>query len=232
MDTPTRRALLSSVLATAVSASPAKKYRVAVIGHTGRGNYGHGIDTVWKAFERMEVVAVSDPDEKGRAAALARTGAQRSYADYRQMLEKEKPDLVGIGPRWMDQRVPMVTAVAEAGAHIYMEKPFCRDLTEADEIVRACEMRHVKLAIAHQTRWSPPVDVVKRELKNGLIGKLLEFRARVGERELQGVDVLTVGDDDLVTELMVMIRPLSALNAVVARMGEVIPEVMAELGLA
>ena len=62
-------------------------------------------------------------------------------------------------------------------------------------------------------------------------GHVLEFVARVGDRELQGMDVLTVGEDDLVTGLTVLIRPLSGLNAVVARMGEVIPEVTAELGL-
>ena len=62
-------------------------------------------------------------------------------------------------------------------------------------------------------------------------GHVLEFTARVGDRAVQGIDLLTVSDDE-VTELTVMIRPLSALEAVVARMGEVIPEVMAELGLA
>ena len=59
---------------------------------------------------------------------------------------------------------------------------------------------------------------------------MLEFVARVGDREVQGIDLLRTADG-LVTELTVMIRPLSGLNAVVARMGEVIPEVMAELGL-
>ena len=63
-------------------------------------------------------------------------------------------------------------------------------------------------------------------------GHVLEFSARVGDRALQGVDVLAVGEHGLVTELTVLIRPLSGLNAVVARMGEVIPQVQAELGLA
>ena len=61
-------------------------------------------------------------------------------------------------------------------------------------------------------------------------GHVLEFVARVGDREVQGIDLLRC-EDGLVTELTVMIRPLSGLNAVVSRMGEVIPEVMAELGL-
>lgn len=63
-------------------------------------------------------------------------------------------------------------------------------------------------------------------------GHVLEFAARVGDRDVQGVDVLGVGEDGLVAELTVLIRPLSALEAVVARMGEMIPQVQAELGLA
>lgn len=43
--------------------------------------------------------------------------------------------------------------------------------------------------------------------------EMLRFRARVGEREVDGVDIVTYADG-LVTELTVMIRPLSALNAV------------------
>src|SRR2546426_4181482 len=86
MQTATRRSLLLSALAGAAVASPAKKYRVAVIGHTGRGNYGHGIDTVWNAFSQMEVVGVADPDEKGRAGALA--AAKSFHLLFRVHLDK------------------------------------------------------------------------------------------------------------------------------------------------
>ncbi|MTD46908.1 nuclear transport factor 2 family protein [Conexibacter sp. W3-3-2] len=48
---------------------------------------------------------------------------------------------------------------------------------------------------------------------------VLRFRATVGDREIEGVDLLTVGADGLVTELTVMIRPLSGLQAVVEGMG-------------
>src|SRR6188508_1885040 len=97
MDTP-RRSFLMSALA-AVTADAQRSRRVAIIGHTGHGNYGHGIDTVWSSVAGMDVVAVADPDPAGRAAAVKRTRALREYADYREMLQREKPDLVGIGPR-------------------------------------------------------------------------------------------------------------------------------------
>ena len=66
------------------------KYRIGVIGHTGRGNYGHGIDTVWRHVPGCQVVAVSDPDGGGRAAAKDRLNAETAYADYRKMIEDDE----------------------------------------------------------------------------------------------------------------------------------------------
>lgn len=63
-------------------------------------------------------------------------------------------------------------------------------------------------------------------------GHVLEFATRVGDREVQGADFLRFAADGRVVELTVMMRPLSGLQAVVERMGEVLPSVMAEMGLA
>ena len=45
------------------------KYKAAIIGHTGQGNYGHGLDVVYADMPEVEVVAVADPDPEGLAAA-------------------------------------------------------------------------------------------------------------------------------------------------------------------
>jgi len=47
---------------------------------------------------------------------------------------------------------------------------------------------------------------------------VLVFEARVGERKLDGVDVLRFGDDGRIAEMMVMVRPLSGLNALAEEM--------------
>src|SRR5439155_24024167 len=127
-------------------------YRVAVIGRTGRGNYGHGLDVVWRQIANAQIVAVADESEAGRIASQKRLGAKKAYADYREMLKKERPQIVSVADRHLDLHRDMVLACAEAGASMFLEKPLCRNLTEADEMVAACEKHHVKLAIAHQTR--------------------------------------------------------------------------------
>lgn len=169
-----------------------KTYRVAVIGHTGKGNYGHGIDTVWLKVPQCEIVAVSDPDEKGLAAAAARLKAPKTFADYRAMLDETKPDIVAIGPRWLDQHRDMCLAAAARGAHIYMEKPFCRTPAEADEIIKACEKADVKLALAHQTRYSPKLQVIRDLIDDGKLGTILELRGRGKEDKRGGGEDLWV----------------------------------------
>jgi hypothetical protein len=56
------------------------------------------------------------------------------------------------------------------------------------------------------------------EVRDGL-AEVLRFHARVGDREVDGVDLVSYGDDGRVHELTVMIRPLSALTAVKDAMG-------------
>ena len=100
------------------------KLRVGVIGRTGKGNYGHGLDTVWTDVPQCEVVAVADEQEAGRREAQKRTKAPVAYADFREMLDKERLNIVAVAPRWIDQHREMALAAAEHGCHIYMEKPF------------------------------------------------------------------------------------------------------------
>jgi hypothetical protein len=49
--------------------------------------------------------------------------------------------------------------------------------------------------------------------------EILEFRTRVGDRRVQGIDLLTFDDDGQVTDLTVMLRPLRGLEATIAAMG-------------
>ncbi len=168
------------------------RYRVAVIGQTGRGDYGHGLDVVWKSLDSCQIVAVADADPKGLDNTLRRLGVERGFADYRQMLDSVQPDLVAVAPRWIDQHRDMVVAAAERGAHVFMEKPFCRTLAEADEIIAACEKHKVKLAIAFQTRYSPKLRVIRKLIEDGAIGRLLELRGRGKEDQRGGGEDLWV----------------------------------------
>jgi predicted dehydrogenase len=201
----TRRLFLAGVSGAAWAAArgrtvraarpDAKRYRVAVIGHTGRGDYGHGLDRVWLEMPQTEIVAVADADPAGLAGAVKRLGNPEGFADYRQMLDRVKPDVVAVAPRWLEGHCDMVVAAAERGARgIYMEKPMCPTLAEADAMVAACEKHDVKFAMAHQTRYSPKLAIVDEMIRSEKLGRVLELRARGKEdRRGGGEDLWVLG---------------------------------------
>lgn len=159
---------------------------VGVIGHTGQGNYGHGEDAVWLKIPRTKIVAVADADPKGLAAEAKKLGGVAAYADYREMLQAAKPDLVAICPRHIHEHRDMIVAAVAAGAKgIYIEKPFVRTLEEADEVVKLCAEKGVRLAIAHRNRYHPVLATVKQLLAAGEIGELKEVRVR-GKQDQRG----------------------------------------------
>jgi len=80
-------------------------------------------------------VAVADAHAQGLGAAVKRLNGVKGFTDYRRMLDQVKPDLVSVAARWPDQHCAMVVAAAERGVKgIYLEKPMCRTLAEADDM--------------------------------------------------------------------------------------------------
>jgi predicted dehydrogenase len=189
-----RQTLALPAAAAALNAAPPKRYRAALIGHTGHGDYGHGWETTWKGFPNVEVVAVADPVEEGRKRALERSGARKGYASYREMLAAEKPDIVNICPRWLDQRVPMVQAAAETGAHILLEKPFAANLKDGDTMLKLAEKHRIKIQVGHTARPMAVTLKVREMLRSGEFGMLQEMHARGKEdRRAGGEDLIVLG---------------------------------------
>ena len=131
--------------------------RVAIIGHTGAGDYGHSLDQAFVGVDGAEIVALADPDPAGRAEFAQRTGAPTTYADYREMLPAEKPDIAVIATHEMSGHREMVLAAAGQGAHVYVEKPLCTTLGEVDQMLAACDRAGVMLVMAHPWRGRPQI---------------------------------------------------------------------------
>ncbi len=183
-------ALAQTRAPSAFGASPqnAPTYRVALIGHTGRGAFGHGLDTMWAKVARTSVVALADAASTPQATAAlpARFPGATFFSDYRQMLQEVRPEIVAICPRHVDQHADMAIAAAKAGVRgVYMEKPFVRSLGEAEAVERACSESGMRLALAHRNRYHPVLPVLVQLLAEGKFGRLLEMRAR-GKEDRRG----------------------------------------------
>lgn len=189
-------AATSSVLvATQVSAARKPNRRVAVIGHTGRGNYGHGLDVVWQRIPDAEIVAVADADPKGLDKALRRLHIQRGFEDYRKMLADIRPEFVSVAPRHADQHLDMTLAAISSGVKgLYVEKPFCRSPAEADRLIEAADQSGAKIAVAHRNRYHPVLPIINAMIADNQIGRLLQIRGHgLGDRRGGAEDLWVLG---------------------------------------
>lgn len=116
-------------------------YRVAVVG-CGRKGTEHA--RAYNLNPRAVVVAASDPDRENLAIFTDRF-AVPGYIDHNEMLRKERVDIVlTILPVSANRDVVLDCARHDVSA-ICTEKPLAAQLSDADEIVAACQQRGIKL---------------------------------------------------------------------------------------
>jgi predicted dehydrogenase len=174
------------------SKAPKKTYKAAAIGSTGNGNFGHGLDIVFKNLAGVEFVALADDNPDGLKKVGERNGISRLYKDYRDMLKKEDIDIVSIAMRHSIFHKKIVVDCANAGKHIFCEKPIAPDLASADRMLKACEKNNVKITVSVQNRLSPAIHIAREIIESGQIGKLISMRGRGKEDSRGGGEDLMV----------------------------------------
>lgn len=133
----------------------------------------------YAAHERVELVAGADPHEGQRDIFAQRWGLDPAhvYADYADMLAREKPDIVSVcTTARVRHRILMDTAAAGVRA-IWSEKPLALTLAEADDIVAACQRHKVAVAVNCARRWTPGFAEARRRIDAGELGDVLQVTA-------------------------------------------------------
>jgi predicted dehydrogenase len=183
----------ASLATPALGQANSDSLKAVAIGHTGRGNFGHGLDSIWQRLPDTELIAIADANPDGLQAAKKRLQVERGYNDYRKMFDETQPDIVAVCPRHADQHHDMAMAAIQSGARgIYIEKPFVATPAEADSLISASKQHNVKIAIAHRNRYHPTLPFVRELIQAGEIGRLLEIRGRGKGDRRGGVEDLWV----------------------------------------
>jgi predicted dehydrogenase len=127
-------------------------------------------------MEHVRLAAVADPDTRA-AERVAGSYGTTAYGDYREMLDREKPDLVSIAvPTTRHAEVALETI--SRGVHLLVEKPLAFTIEEGRTIIEAAESQGVKLAVGHIERFNPAVVEIKRRLDEQELGRLFQVHAR------------------------------------------------------
>ncbi len=123
-----------------VGADDDNKLRLAAIGVGGsRGRYNRGGQVAREASKFANMIAVCDVDDLHTKEFNESFGGKlNTYRDYREMLEKEKPQVVTIGTpdHW---HVPIAIAALRSGADVYCEKPLTLTIDEGKQIRKVVE---------------------------------------------------------------------------------------------
>ena len=120
----------------------------------------------------VELVAGVDLDAEQREDFRRRWGVEAMYADVREMVEKEQPDIVSVTTR-PEPRAEVVIGLAEMGVKaIFATKPMCRTLAEADAMIEACKAHGTILAMACHLNWYGYYTNARQQITEGTIGEL------------------------------------------------------------
>ena len=135
---------------------------------------------------RVEVVAGSSRDLGRRERFTERTGIG-TYADWREMLEKEKPDVVSVAT-YTPVHKEMTVACARQGARaILCEKPIANTVADGHDMVDACEESGSLLAINHNRRFNPNYRRLRDHIAAGGLGELTSVTAQWSSGRLGNV---------------------------------------------
>ena len=126
----------------------------------------------------FEIAAVCDirddhiDDMFTRSVLTAQESAAiRRYADYRDMMDAEKPELVSIALPSLLHAEAALEAIGR-GINVIIEKPMAMSMADADKIVEAADRTGVTVSACHQNRFNKAVQEMRAALENGRFGRL------------------------------------------------------------
>ncbi len=122
------------------------------------------------------LVAICGRNEEAVAEAARRYGYEKYYTDWRKLLED--PDVQVFdngGPN--DMHAEPCIAAAQAGKHVFSEKPLARTAEEAKGMLDAVQKAGVKHQVAFNYRFVPAVVQARKLIASGALGRIYHWRA-------------------------------------------------------
>lgn len=102
----------------------------------------------------------------------------RRYRDYKDLLSKEKPELVAIATESGNHAAIALDCIA-AGCNLIIEKPIALSLTDADAIIAAAKAKGVKVSACHQNRFNKSIQKIREAVEGKRFGRLLYGTAHI-----------------------------------------------------
>lgn len=128
----------------------------------------------------LEFVAMCDvlPDVMKEKSDKFGLDKVNKYTDYKEMLEKEKPELVAIATE-SGKHAAIALDCIVAGCNLIIEKPIALSISDAEAVIEAGKKAGVVVCTNHQNRFNKSVQYMRKALEEGRFGKLSHGAAHV-----------------------------------------------------
>lgn len=166
------------------SPAPADERQVVSFGMLGYGFMGKAHTNAYKTIPYMvypppavpELIAICGRNEEAVTEAARRYGYAGYYTDWQRMLEDDRIQLFDNGGSNDIHAGPSIAA-AQAGKHVFCEKPLARTAAESKEMLDAVTKASVKHMVAFNYRFVPAIRQIKNLIDSGALGRIYHFRA-------------------------------------------------------
>lgn len=127
--------------------------------------------------DSIQIVGVATTRPESAAAAAREIGCDDHTADYRELLARDDIDLIDCTtPNSTHEEI--VIAAANAGKHIYCEKPLAMDAAQARQMVAAAQAAGVKTQMTFNFRFIPALIRARQLIDEGFLGRIFSYRGR------------------------------------------------------
>jgi len=154
----------------------------------GLGWWGrHLVESVQGSSERIRFVRAADvaPDSAQEFAARHRLRLSADYADV--LADPNVQAVVLTTPHaWHAEQA---IQAAEAGKHVFVEKPLALSGSDAARVVAACEKAGVVLGVGHERRFEPALIEIRKMIAAGVLGTIMHAEAHFSHDSLASLDV-------------------------------------------
>lgn len=166
-----------------------KKLNVGIIG-AGRIGQVHAKSITYH-IPQAKIVAISDIYYEGAEKVAESLGIPNAYEDYHEILNNPEIDAVLICSS-TDTHADIAVEAAEAGKHIFCEKPVDLTVAKIKKVIAAVEKAGVKLQIGFNRRYDHNFAEIKRLANDGKLGKLQTIKITSRDPEPPSIDYVKV----------------------------------------
>lgn len=151
--------------------------KYALIG-CGRISPNHIAAAKENGLELCAICDIAPENMEDKAVKFDLPDSTRHYTDYRELLEKEKPELVAIATE-SGKHAAIALDCIEVGCNLIIEKPIALSIADADAIIAAAKRKGVKVCASHQNRFNKSISKIREAYNKNRFGRLFYGTAHI-----------------------------------------------------